>query len=136
MGKLRLQLTQSFSLLFCVLQVGDINIGADIAREFSCARVSWNTALNHPSVFAIRPLEPIVHAKRFLGLECWQKTVKTELHIIRVYTLYPSQTDLLLHGSSREIQPRFAEIIAKSVRSRSPDHYWSFIGHGLEPSLA
>src|SRR5258705_2756354 len=40
-----------------------------------------------------------------------------------------------LHGSAREIEPRFAEIVTKAVRSGRPDHDGCGIGDRLEPNL-
>ena len=47
----------------------------------------------------------------------------------------PPHAHFLLHGSAREIEPRFAEIVTKAVRSGRPDHDGCGIGDRLEPNL-
>src|SRR5260370_2972456 len=132
MRNLRLYLAQSLALLFGALQFRDVNVGPDIAGEFS-PRISRNSALNHPAIFSIRPPEPIEHPERLSRMECGQESIEASLHIVWMHGLDPSCADFLFHVSASEVEPRFVEIVAKGIRSSHPNQHGLCIHHHLEP---
>jgi hypothetical protein len=120
MRKLRLYLPQSLALRFCALEIRNVNVRADIAGEFS-PRISRNATLDDPTVFAIRPPEPILHPERLSGMECGQEAIEAPLHIIRMHAFRPAGAHFLLHASASELEPWLVEIIAKRIRSGHPN---------------
>src|ERR1700688_2927750 len=135
MGELRFYLTQSLALLCSALEIGDVNIGADIACELS-TRVSGNSTLYDPAIFSIRSPEAIFHPERLSGVECRQEDIEASLQIVWIYAFRPSTADFLLHRSASEFKPRFVEIIAEGIRSGHPNQNRRSVGHDLEPGFA
>src|SRR5258705_4472373 len=105
MCNLRLYLAQSLALLFGALQFRDVNVGPDIAGEFS-PRISRDSALDHPAIFSIRPPEPIEHPERLSRMECGQESIEASWHIDWITGFSPSCADFLFLGSAIELEQR------------------------------
>src|SRR5580700_9296232 len=121
---------------FCPLSVRNVDIGTDIAREFSAPGVSRNATFDDPAIFSIRTPEPVFHPERFSGVEGRQEAIETALHIVWMHSFRPSCAHFLLHGSASEIEPRFVEVVAKAIRSGHPNQDRRLIGHYLKASFA
>src|SRR4051812_45268420 len=117
------------ALLFRALDLRNVNVRSDIAREFSRSRVSRNPAFKHPAVFVIRSPEAILDSERLSGMERRQETIEAPLHIVSMHALGPSCAYFLLQGSAGKVEPRLVEIVAKRIRSRHPNQHRRRVGH-------
>src|SRR5579863_10247065 len=110
MSKVSLCLAQSLSLLFCASAVCDVNVRADITLKFSAEGVSRNPTFNHPTIFSVSSLDPVLHSERLLRVEGRKEAIKTPLHIVWMHTFGPSKAYFLLHSSACELEPWSVEI--------------------------
>ena len=109
------QRTQAFQLLsFHVLhlgtfEIGDIDIGSDIAGESSARRKAGNAAAQQPPVLAIGPAHPVLDVEVLASIKGRTVAGIAALRIVGVDALGPAVAQLLFHGPARKDQPGFIE---------------------------
>ncbi len=66
--------------------------------------------------------QPILEFKRFSAVECFRVGLETAARIVRMKASGPVVVKLRFKWTSGEVQPRFVDVAAFSVRPGHPDH--------------
>ena len=118
------------------LHVGDIGAGANVAGEHAARREPWNAFVQHPAVFVVRAVQPVLHSKTAPGIKARDVSGEASIQVCGVHALGPAIAQFLLHGPTPELQPCLVEESAESVLAGDPDHHGRRISHIAEPLFA
>src|SRR6516165_7177448 len=100
-----------------MLAVGNINTNPDVTRKRPILIKSWYADVKNPAILSVVMTQPILHFELLSPIKRLCIDVEAPLQVVRVNTLRPTVSKLLLHGSSGEIQPRLVEVVAKLIRA-------------------
>src|SRR5215813_11173753 len=102
--------------------LGDVYASADLTKKVAAARESRDAMIQYPAVLAVIAPQTILHLKWFPRLEARDIYFQAAIVILRMNTLCPPVTQFLFYHASGEVEPRFVEECAESVRPGDPDH--------------
>ena len=112
--------------LFRLTALGDVETRPDVAEERAVGGEPGHAGIEHPSVFAIRPLQAVLHPEGLSAGPCGGVGCQTALQVVRVHAFRPAVADLVLQAASPELQPRLVEEVAalgrgpRATPSRAP----------------
>src|SRR5438477_10279004 len=95
-----------------------------------------HTMVRNPAIFAIVTSQPVLHNKRFAGIECLRVNLETPLQIVRMHAFDPSISDFLLQATAGKLEPRLVKKSAEFIQARHPDKHRRRVGHDPETLLA
>src|SRR5262245_18074111 len=85
--------------------------------------------VHSPAEFTVAPSQLVLHRKRQSLVERSKVNLRTPVAVIGMKALDPAVADFLLKFTAREIEPALADVRAKLVRARHPDHHRRGVGH-------
>src|SRR5262245_14908594 len=133
-------LTEEFSLLlqrpFRSFGLGDVNGSTNVADEIAIGLKARHPMIQHPTIFAVISPQAVFHRELSPRVEGVDIDFKTAVKILRVNSLCPAITKLLLQGPAGKVEPTLVKKGAGFIRVRHPDHHRRRIGHGMKASLA
>ncbi len=100
---------------------GEVQTRADVSGE-AARQVEDGTAdIKYPSEIAVRVAQPILRFEGLAVIEGLAVDVDTTVEILRVHTVRPAVSQLLLDCATGERKPRVVEVVASAVRAGPPD---------------
>src|SRR5215510_7647469 len=133
-------LPEEFSLLLQLplrsFGLGDVNGSTDVADEIAIGLKARHSMIQHPTIFAIISPQTVFHRELSPHVEGVDVDLKTAVKILRVNSLCPAISKLLLQGPAGKVEPSLVQKGAGLARIRHPDHHRRRIGHGVKASLA
>src|SRR5215831_4101421 len=91
--------------------LGHIDSTADVTAKATARVIERNSSIKYPPVLAVMAAQSIFHLKYFPLLKCGEIDTHASLKIVRMDSLGPAGTDLVLHFTSSKTQPLLVEVI-------------------------
>ncbi len=104
------------------LEIGYIDVGADVACKGAAEGEARNSAAQHPAVVPVRPAQPVFDVEVAAGIKCRTIAGVATVQVIGVDTFGPAIAQFLFQGPAREDQPRLIEKRAELVGRGNPHH--------------
>ena len=89
--------------------VGDVEDGADIAKEFTVLGKTRDALVVDPAILAVVPAQPIFDFEWLPHIERVVTDVEAMLAIVGMHAVYPSVAELLLDLAPGELEPSLIE---------------------------
>ena len=98
--------------LFGLAALGHVDTQSDVAEERAVGGEPGHARIEHPSVFAIRPLQSVLTPEGLAARPGASVSCQTTLQVVRVYALRPAIASLVAQATSPKLQPRLVEEFA------------------------
>src|SRR3954468_7957043 len=115
-----------------VLEICDVNRRTDVAFERAIRQEPWNSLIEDPSVFPIRPAQPVLHLEALACVKGRTVCCEATIQVLRMYARRPTASEFFTHTAARKIQPSLAKEGAQFVDIGTPNHYWCGVRHEPE----
>src|SRR5262245_38261653 len=120
----------------CDVQRGDVDDGADVAREVSVLVDSRHPVIEHPPVVPVPAAQPVVERERAVLAHRGMIGVDREAAVVRMHAVGPALAEILVGPPAGQLQPAPIEVRPAGVGPGHPDHQRRRVGDRGEPVLA
>src|SRR3954452_22523182 len=118
-----------------VLEICDVNRRTDVALERAIRQEAWNSLIEYPSVFSIRPAQPALHLKAPVGIKGGRVCSISIIQVLWMYVRRPAASQYLSQCAARKVQPPLTGESARLVDIGTPNHQRCSIRHKTGSAL-
>src|SRR4051794_13620080 len=115
-----------------VLEICDVNRRTDVALERAIRQEAWNSLIEYPSVFSIRPAQPALHLKAPVGIKGGRVCSISIIRRCWMYVRRPAPPHYLSQCAAGKVRPPLPGESSRLVEIGTPNHQRARFRHKLE----